>query len=275
MNLSQVLNALLQNLSQAINQGDEKVIYSFADVEQWQAGVLPLLVYYKLIKPVSAAQSIECTGCENNCFMDVISHQVNEQYRNYIVCDDSEKQAQMGRITVKPEQLKQWEVSIKNLAELLAQLLGFEDVSLDAKTIKKEFIPLGMLQSSNGRVWASLHKQPLALDVNQAQIPISELLFIDNGKITIDRARIDIVTTVKQPIKAKDYQSNTDKRAQSKANTQAMYQSWQDEYEKLKLQHPNKSNQPKKTKGWYAYKISKMSIAQGGTAANITRVLKN
>jgi hypothetical protein len=239
------------------------------------AGVLPLLLDYKLIKAISAAQSMECKGCENNCFMDVISHQVNEQYRNYIVCDDSEKQTQMGRITVKPEQLKQWQVSIKNLAELLAQLLGFEDVSLDAKTIKKEFIPLGMLQSSNGRVWASLHKQPLALDVNQAQIPISELLFIDNGKITIDRARIDIVTTVKQPIKAKDYQSNTDKRAQSKANTQAMYQSWQDEYEKLKLQHPNKSNQPKKTKGWYAYKISKMSIAQGGTAANITRVLKN
>jgi hypothetical protein len=275
MNLSQVLNALLQNLSQALKQGNEKVIYRFEDIQQWQGGVLPLLLDYKLIKAISAAQSMECKGCENNCFMDVISHQVNEQYRNYIVCDDSEKQTQMGRITVKSEQLKQWQVSIKNLAELLAQLLGFEDVSLDAKTIKKEFIPLGMLQSSNGRQWASLHKKPLALDLNQVQIPMSELLFIDNGKLIIDRARIDTVITVKQPIKAKDYQSNTDKRAQSKANTQAMYQSWQDEYEKLKRQHPNNSNQPKKTKGWYAYKISKMSIAQGGTAANITRVLKN
>jgi hypothetical protein len=275
MTLAQVLNAVLQDLEQALKEGADKVNYHFTDVEQWRVGVLPIFLDYQVIKPISAAQSIECTGCENNCYMDVISRQVNEQYRSYIVCDDSEKQAQMGRITVKPEQLKQWQVSIKNLAELLAQLLGFEVVSLDAKTIKKEFIPLGMLQSSNGRVWASLHKQPLALDVNQVQIPISELLFIDNGKITIDRARIDTVTTVKQPIKAKDYQSNTDKREQSKANTQAMYQSWQYEYEKLKIQHPNKSNQPKKTKGWYAYKISKMLIAQGGTAANITRVLKN
>ena len=107
------------------------------------------------------------------------------------------------------------------------------------------------------------------------QIPITELLFIDNGKIAFDHARIDAVLAVKQPVKAKDYLSNTDKREQRKANTQAMYQSWQDEYEKLKRQHSNKPNQPKKTKGWYAYKISKMPIAQGGTVANITRVLKN
>lgn len=279
MTLAQALNELLQNLSQALKQGDDKVIYRFADVQQWKVGVLPVLLEYQLIKQISAAQSIECSGCENNCFMDVISYksgnQIDETTRSYIACDDSEKQAQMGRIAVPQEQLKQWQVSIKYLAVLLAQLLGFDDVSLDTKTLEKEFIPLGMLQSSNGRQWASLYKNPLALDLNQVQIPISELLFVDNGKLTIDHARIDNVLTVKQPIKAKDYQSNTDKREQSKDNTQAMYQSWQDEYEKLKRQHQNKPNQPKKTKSWYAYKISKMPIAQGGTAANITRNLKN
>jgi hypothetical protein len=274
MNLSQALYSLLQNLSQAIKQGDEKVIYSFADVEQWQAGVLPLLVDYKLIKPVSAAQSIECTGCENNCFMDVISHQVNEQNRNYIVCDDSEKQPQMGRITVKSEQLKQWQVSIKNLAALLARLLGFEDVSLDTNTLKKEFIPLGMLNSSNGRKWASLQKQPLVLDLNQVQIPLTELLFVDNNKLTIDHARINAVLAVKQPVKAKDYQSNTNKLDQRKANTQAMYKSWQDAFEQLKVDNPKKPNQPKKLKDWYAYQISKMDIAQGRDPATIKRSLK-
>jgi hypothetical protein len=273
--LSQVLNALLQDLSQALIQGDDKVNYSFVDVQQWQAGVFSVLNEYKLVKPISAAQSIECSGCEKNCFMDVVSHQINEQTRSYIVCDDSEKQAQMGRIAVPQKLLKQWQVSIKNLALLLAQLLGFEDVSLDTNTLKKEFIPLGMLASSNGRKWASLHKQPLALDLNQVQIPISELLFVVNGKLTIDYARIDAVLAVKQPIKAKDYQSNTDELKQRKANTQAKYQSWQDEYEKLKRENPNKPNQPKKNKGWYALKISKMEIAKGGTVANITRVLKN
>jgi hypothetical protein len=273
MNLSQALNALLQNLSQAIKQGDDKVIYSFADVEQWQAGVLALLVDYKLIKPVSAAQSIECTGCENNCFMDVISYQVNDKQRSYIVCDDSEKQALMGRITVKPEQLKQWQVSIKNLAHVLAELLGFDDFKFASK---QAYIPLGMLNSdNNGRKWASLYKQPLVLDLNQVQIPLKELLFVDNNKLTIDHVRINAVLAVKQPVKAKDYQSNTDKRQQGIANTQAMYQSWQDAFEQLKIENPKKPNQPKKLKDWYAYQISKLDIAQGRDPATIKRNLKN
>ena len=85
----------------------------------------------------------------------------------------------------------------------------------------------------------------------------------------MDCGSIDSVLAVKQPIKAKDYQTNTDKLEQRKASTQAKHQSWQDEYEKLK------SAEPKKTKGECAYQISKMDIAQGGTVGNITRVLKN
>ena len=141
MNLSRVLNALLQNLAQSLKKGDDKVIYRFEDVQQWKAGVLATLLDYKLIKAISAAQNIECQGCENTCFMDVISHQVNDKQRSYIVCDDSEKQALMGRITVKPEQLKQWQVSIKNLAHVLAELLGFDDFKF---TSKQAYIPLGL-----------------------------------------------------------------------------------------------------------------------------------
>jgi len=283
ISLNKALNALLQNLSQALKQGDDKVIYSFADVQQWQTGVLSVLLDYQLIKPISAAQSIECSGCENNCFMDVISYksshqlsnQIGESSRSYIACDDSEKQAQMGRISVPPEQLKQWQVSVKNLALLLAQLLGFEDVSFDTKPLKKEFIPLGMLASSNGRVWTSLHKQPLVLNLNQVQIPLTELLFVDNNKLAIDHARINTVLAVKQPVKAKDYQSNTNKLDQRKASTQAMYKSWQDAYEQLKIENPNNSKQPKKGKDWYAYQISKMAIALNKSEATIKRNLKN
>jgi hypothetical protein len=273
MNLSQVLNAILQSLSQALKHGGDKVIYRFDDVQQWQVGVLPLLLDYKLIKAISEAPSIECTGCENNCFMDVTSRQVNEQYRSYIVCDDSEKQALIGRITVKPEQLKQWQVSIKNLAHVLAQLLGFDDFKFAAK---QAYIPLGMLNSdNNGRKWASLYRQPFVLDLNQVQIPLTELLFFDNNKLRIDHARINTVLAVKQPVKAKDYQSNTNKLDQRKANTQAMYKSWQDAFEQLKVDNPKKPNQPKKLKGWYAYQISKMDIAQGRDPATIKRSLKN
>jgi len=262
MTLAQALISLLQNLSQSLKQGDDKVIYQFEDIQQWQVGVLPLLLDCKLIKAISVAQSIECKGCENQCFMDVINH----QSRNYIVCDDSEKQTQMGRILVKSERLKQWQISIKNLAHVLAQLLGFDDIKFAPK---QAHIPLGMLKSDEGRKWVNLYKQPLALELNQVQIPIVELLFIDNGRIAIDRPRVDAVLAIKQPVKVKDYQSNVDRLEHRKANTQAMYKSWQDEYEKLKRRHPNKP------KGWYAYLISKMDVAQGKSEATIKRNLKN
>ena len=54
-----------------------------------------------------------------------------------------------------------------------------------------------------------------------------------------------------------------------------MHQSWQDEYEKLIRENTNKPNQPKKAKGWYAYQISKLPIAQGRSEATIERILKN
>ena len=41
----------------------------------------------------------------------------------------------MGRVAVPHEQLKQWQVSVKNLALLLAQLLGFEDVNFDVGAV--------------------------------------------------------------------------------------------------------------------------------------------
>lgn len=275
MNLTQTLNKLLKNLSQAVKQGSEKVIYSFADIEQWQIGVLPILLDYKLIKPISAAQSMACQGCENNCFMDIVPYKAKGKTRYFIVCDDSEKQPYMGRMTIAPEQLQQWQCSIKNVALLLAELLDFSDISFDENTSTQKTIALGMLKSSNGRKDVSLHKQPLSLGLNQIQMPINELLFIEDGKIVIDRARIDAVLALKQPIQAKDYQSNTDKLVARKATTQAMYQDWQGAYEQLKIDNPIKPEQPKRSKKWYAYQISKMDIAQGKSVETIKRSLKN
>lgn len=275
MNLTQTLNELLKNLSQAVKQGSEKVIYSFADIEQWQIGVLPILLDYKLIKPISAAQSMICQGCENNCFMDIDPYKAKGKTRYFIVCDDSEKQPYMGRMTIPPEQLQQWQCSIKNVALLLAELLDFSDISFDENTSTQKTIALGMLKSSNGRKDVSLHKQPLSLGLNQIQMPINELLFIEDGKIIIDRPRIDAVLALKQPIQAKDYQSNTDKLVVRKATTQAMYQDWQGAYEQLKIDNPIKPEQPKRSKKWHAYQISKMDIAQGKSVETIKRSLKN
>jgi hypothetical protein len=176
---------------------------------------------------------------------------------------------QMGRMALPKVQIKQWQISIKQVAKVLAKLLGLSaDISYKAG---QKSIALGALKTKTGRKSILLNIEPLTLMVNQSELPINEVLYFEGDRLLVDKDRVNHVLNLKQQIVNKTYTANTDKRAQSKANTQAMYQSWQDEYEKLKRKHPNKPNQPKKTKGWYVYKISKMDISQGATVANITR----
>lgn len=273
MHVEQVLLLLLNSLTLK----SHKLILSWFSVNLWQEQAFTLMLANKLITPVSDAKSIQCRYCEKNCTLDVIPHSYPNKTRYYAVCEDPIMHEQVGRMTIPPEQLKQWQISIKQLAILIAELLGLScDISYKSD---QKSITLGALKSkAAGRKSVVLNVEPLTLVVNQSVLPINELLYFDinsSNKLMLDKDKIDHALNIKQPPALKNYSPNIDKKELRKAKTQAMYQSWQDEYEKLKRQHPNKPNMPKKTKGWYAYKISNMDIAQGGTAANITRVLKN
>jgi len=271
MHVEQVLSLLLNSLSLTRN----KLVLSWVAVNLWDEGTLELMLDSGLIKPVSNATTIQCQVCENNCTVDVMPRQYSKKLRYFAMCEDPYMNQQMGRMLVLREQIKQWQISIKQVAKVIAKSLG---LSSDIRyKIEQKSIALGALKTKNGRKSVVLNVEPLSLVVNQSELPINELLYFDinsSNKLMLDKDKIDHALNIKQPPAAKNYSPNIDKKELRKAKTQAMYQSWQDEYEKLKRKNPNKPNQPKKTKGWYAYQISKMDIAQGGTVANITRILK-
>jgi hypothetical protein len=273
MHVDQVLLLLLNSLTLKRH----KLVLSWFSVNLWQKQAFTLMLANKLITPVSKAKTIQCRYCEKNCTLDVIPHLYPNKTRYYAVCEDTIMHEQVGRITIPPEHLKHWQISIKQIAVLIADLLGLPS-GFSYKAEQKS-ITLGSLKSkAAGRKSVVLNVEPLTLVVNQSVLPINELLYFDinsSNKLMLDKDKIDHALNIKQPPAAKNYCPNIDKKELRKAKTQAMYQSWQEEYENLKHENPNKPNQPKKTKSWYAYKISKMPIAQGGTAANITRVLKN
>jgi hypothetical protein len=270
MHVDQVLLLLLNSLSLK----SHKLVLSWFSVNLWQEQAFTLMLDNKLITPVSKAKSFQCRYCEKNCTIDVIPHSYPNKTRYYAVCEDPIMHEQVGRITIPSEQLKQWQISIKQLAILIADLLGLAcDIRYKAD---QKSIALGALKSKvAGRKSVVLNVEPLSLVINQSVLPINELLFFEGNRLALDKAKIDHALNLKQTIATKAYTPNKDNREQRKANTQAMYQSWQDEYERLKRKHPNKPNQPKKTKGWYVYKISKMDIAQGATVSNITRNIKS
>ena len=265
MHIDQVLLLLLNSLTLK----SHKLVLSWFSVNLWQEQAFKLMLNNKLIVPTSRATNFQCQLCTNRCTLDVIPQEYpNKNTRYYAVCEDPVMYEQVGRMTIPPEQLKQWKISIKQVAVLIADLLGLSpDINHRAE---QKSIALGALQSkAAGRKSVVLNVEPLSLLVNQSELPINELLYFESDKLTLDRDKINHALNLKTSPTVKTYRANTDKKEQKKANTQAMYQSWQDEYERLKRKTPNK------TKGWYAYKISKLAIAQGKSEATIKRMLKS
>jgi len=155
-------------------------------------------------------------------------------------------------------------VRIKRLAIIISDLLNLSN-TVSYKRDQKSIV-LGLLKSkSEGRKSVMLNVEPLSLIINQSVLPVNELLFFENNKLALDKDKIDYALNLKQSASVKTYQSNTDKKEQRKANTLAMYQSWQDEAIKLKAKRPNMP------KTWISQQIAKLTISQGKSAETIRK----
>jgi len=261
-------SAVLLDLLEHINSTSEPVVVNWDYVQQWPIGALECFLQSGMLTPASSAKSIECNACEHRCFMDVVmligeGESVN---RAFIVCEEPEMQSQMGRVKVPLDRLQQWNTGFKQLAGVIAGLLGFEG-RIEYKP-EQDFIRLGMLKSKGGRRWVSLWNKSLMLEINGFKTAINELLFVDDGVLVIDTPRIDELLEAKPLTVGKAYTPSTDKREALKLVTQAKYQDWQDEYASLQVKHPAK------TKTWYSRQISKLPIAQGSDSETIRKHLK-
>jgi hypothetical protein len=261
MNGEQVLILLVNSLSLESN----KRVFSWVAVNLWEGGTLEIMLDSGLLTPVSNAETIQCQGCENNCAVDVIPRQYPKKLMYFAVCDDPHMNQQMGRMVVPKVQIKQWQISIKLVAKVIAKLLDLSsDISYKAG---QKSIPLGALKSkATGRKSVVLNVEPsLSLMVNQSQWPINELLYLEDNKLALDKDKINHALNLKKSPAVKTYRANTDKKELRKANTQAMYQDWQEEAVKLKNLNTTMS------KKWVSIKIAKMAIAQGKDFETIRR----
>jgi len=261
-------NAALIDLLEHVAQSDKPVLLSWQTVQSWPKGQLQQFKAVGLLVRAAQAESIECSGCENACMMDVLIHSNTSTLKNraFIVCDDPDRQGEMGRITIPLPHLQQWKTSHKQLAKVVANVLGLE-FKID-QTKQQANIRLGMLSSERGRRWVSLNANPLVLEVNQYTAPLDELLYFESETLGIDRARINEMLHTKPPAQGKQYTPSISQREAGKRKTEAMHQDWQDAYKRLCRQHTDK----KAT--WISKRIATMSIAQGKTASTIYRKMK-
>lgn len=259
MHIDQVLVLLLSSLSLQNN----KVIISWVTVNSWQKEAFNLLLDNKLLVPSHKSSNIQCQGCEKHCCVDVTTHKYPNRTKYYALCEDPYMHEQMGRMDIQQEQLKQWKISIKQVAQVIADLLNISgDISYQAN---QQSIKLGYVDSKAGRKSVILNAEPLTLIINQSELPIDEVLFFEGNTLTLDRAKIDNAVKLKQPPHTKKYRPNSDKKAVAQASKEAMYLDWHDQAIKFKKKHPRQS------KTWISQQIAKMSIGKGKSAETIRK----
>lgn len=261
------LNRVLLDLLARLEVGGELAVFDWHAVQVWQSGILEAMINAKLLAPSAAAKAIECQGCEHRCYMEVLTHSYPKDItRAFIVCDMEDRQAQMGRIELRLERLQQWQGSTRQLAKVIVGILGFEsepDYQKNTASFK-----LGMLKGEKGRRWLLLNAQPLALEINQRTVPVSDVLYFQGEKLLIDELQIvELLNSAPSEV-GRPYIRDASKQEAKKLVTQAMYQDWNDEYIKLKKKHPDKKDT------WCSMKISKLPIGQGRSSETIRKRMK-
>jgi predicted patatin/cPLA2 family phospholipase len=107
----------------------------------------------------------------------------------------------------------------------------------------------------------------LALVVATSTMPLAEVIAFSDGQYSLDgamiRLMVDAATTAD-----KRYTPNQARREARKLDTQALHESWQKEYRKLKRTKPGMSD------AWYAQQIAKMKIAQQRDPDTIRKNMK-
>ncbi|MEX0943207.1 MAG: hypothetical protein WD002_11765 [Pseudomonadales bacterium] len=260
------LDIALGRLLAALEAGKGRAQLHYDEVQGWGQSATEAFLGYGLIQPASSANMIECVGCEERCYTDVVLQgQGTDRMRAFVVCEVPHKQAEMGRVPVQLERLQQWASDTRMLARFMARQLGLEPDQV--QVTEAGVLRLGMMPGSKGRRWVSLLPSPLSLEINQQRVLLNEVLFVSGGEINLDKLRIKAMLAKEPEASGKAYTPSTDRRESRKQQTQAMYQDWLDAYAKLIKEHPNRP------KTWYAHKIARLDIAKGKSSETIRKRL--
>ena len=181
------LQDVLQELIQRLGSGGDSTL-AWEQVREWPKGTIEAFQKAGWIKPTVAASSVECPGCEENCFMPVhVLPARNEQpARAYVACD---RPADMGRVKIPISRLQQWQITEAQVACWASGALGLKGKPERDKS--SGAFKLGNLQGKK-RV-GSLEfntAESVSLKVSGHSLPLSEVVIFEWDHPRIDRAAI-------------------------------------------------------------------------------------
>lgn len=260
------LNGVVQELLQCLGSEGDTVL-AWEQIREWPKGAIEVFQNAGWITPTILAESVECPGCEENCFkpVDVFSAQNGQPMRALVGCDERDD---IGKVKIPLVRLQQWQLTLGQLARWVTSALDLRG-KLERDGVGGTF-NLGALQGKERVGLLELDTgDPVCLRISGHSLRLSEAVFVENGEPIIDRPAI--LAMVDLPLVSESsnrYQPSTARREARKLDTQAMYETWQKEYRKLKRKNPKKSDQ------WCSLQIGKLEVARGRDPETIRKHMK-
>lgn len=183
MTLHEVLQELIERLGAA---GD--TLLAWEQVREWPKGAIEIFQAAEWIAPREAATKVECSGCEESCFMSVhVRPAQNRQPTSaYVACD---KRAEMGRVKIALSRLRQWQITDTQVAGWLAGSFGLKGQPV--RDPLNGVFTIGMLQGKKRLAALQFNTtSPASLNVAGHSMPLCDVVNFEQERMDIDRATI-------------------------------------------------------------------------------------
>ena len=258
MTLDDVLSDLILRLSSK----DDGTI-SWEQFREWPDGAVEIFQNAGWIKPTASANSVECPGCEENCFMPAhIYPPVGDKPARVLVACDMRDD--MGMIPIPSEYLQQWQITENQVARWIAHALGLK--GKPKKDKKSGTIHIGNVQGKKKTgLLEWVVQKPVSLKVSGHTLALIEVVYFKSNHLLVDEEAI--INMVDMP-PTERYKPSIARREANKLKTQERYKRWQKAYRELKVERPEKSG------NWCALQISKMPIGKNHGSETIRKNMK-
>ena len=232
------------------------------ELNQWPQAAVSALKLQGLLLKARPAQSVVCTGCEQECSMPVHTVQrANAPVASFVVCD---KRSDTNRVAIAPARLALWRCDAKAVCEFVAASLGLQQTTVPPPDDGSLLIGVARGSKRTQMLCLRVVQGHLRLVAGADGLPLTDVIVFENSCFTLDqvaiRHMVDAATTADPR-----HTPSAVKREARKVETQAMYATWQKAYRALLKKNPGKPDV------WYSQQIAKLSIAQGRDASTIKK----
>ena len=169
----------------------------------------------------------------------------------------------MGRTQVNMQDLNQWQVSERQIAQIVANLYGHSKAPIQ----KNGLWQIGLIQGKHaGMLLLDFHANDgVQCVINNERVSLVEVMTSDGNDFMFDMVRIQKMATAGVQAVGKF----SLQREVGKSKTQLQYEAWQKNYKEIKSKNPTQSDV------WIAQKIEKSDVANGRDWQTIKKHMKS